>query len=150
MKTKILLTIIATIFLAGLIVAGGVLLNDRASTISQADKNILIANNITDITVSKLDCSYSDYCTYNVYKENIFDKRDNRIEKYKQVCTTSKMEGVDITNCVKTLKTDAELEAERDKQVDNLQSTLAGQLSTAKASVKIVGTDQRVVIGGKE
>ena len=117
MKTKILLTIIATIFLVGLLIAGGVTLIERQSTIPTADKVLLNSAGINDVIVENLRC-FDTYCMFWINGNGI--QTEQRVEKYKEVCIIDEKDEKEIGTCSIVLKSEEELIAERDKIVDNL------------------------------
>ena len=142
MKTKILLTIISAIIITGLIIAGGIVLIERESTISASEKELLNTAGIDNVIVENLRC-FDTYCMFWITGNGI--QTEQRVSKYIPVCIKNK-EGEEICNDV--LRSDIELIAERDRIVDNLLSSIAKDIdsSNSKDEIKIVGDGERVII----
>lgn len=161
MKSKILFSILGMILLIGSAIAGGVILSERTTSISETEKTVLSNANIKDVQVTELNCR-TDYCTFWISKKDVINS-ERRIEKYKEVCTEQvidiKPEDCEKENgvldekkvCRKTVcnqvaKTEIELVNERNSIVDSALSEIAKDIVVTKSPEVKVGTNEKVII----
>jgi hypothetical protein len=83
MKTKLLLMIIGTILCLGLLIAGGEMLLDKYTSISEQDKTILIEKGIDNVYLSEITCN-NGACSYWITGKEI--NKQEGISLTKKVC----------------------------------------------------------------
>lgn len=149
MKTKLLLIIISTIFLLGVLIAGGVLITERNTTITAEDKAILIAKDIYDFKTTELKCK-NNYCTFWIVKEGYINS-EQKIDNFYNQCSYTKINGGEENKtCVLMIKTEAQLITEKNSITDELISKLAQNIKTETKSSTTIGTEEKIIIGVKK
>ena len=140
MKTK-LITLIIGILLLSVIIAGAGLI-ERQSTLNKEDKDTLTNIGLTDIIVSPISCK--DYCYFEISKSNLLNARF-KIEPYTSQCNSK---GI----CVQVLKGDKEIEAEKDKLINEFLTKYAEynrDLAKQETIPTKIGNEELIIIGGK-
>jgi hypothetical protein len=124
MKTKILLMIIGTILCLSLILAGGISIMTKTTTINETDKTILIDKGIDNIKVSRITCN-ARACSYWITGKGI--RKQEGISLTRIVCSK-----INKSDCVTVNVTKYRLDKIREERVNEILKQLANSNKAIK------------------